>query len=264
MELPSELYGFGNVLLWVLATRATQTVDLCYSEGPARPSPSYGTVDGHPVPTASLVAWLLAAAEFGLPVASLTQRDPQLAQRQHVLRTIMGRVLKGRSNLFENRWLDHLAVVCQLGAAERELLATSRAESGHEVDPAALRRAIARTLRSQTKAGRPAGTLAAAARTLPRDIASFTGREPELRRLVAAVATAPTGGVVGIHTIGGMAGVGKTAFAVHAAHQLAPRFPDGQVFLPLHGHTPGQAPVAPCLPASTTPPAATSTPGSWP
>ena len=42
-----------------------------------------------------------------------------------------------------------------------------------------------------------------------------------------------------------MAGVGKTAFAVHAAHQLAPRFPAGQIFLPLHGHTPGQRPVDP-------------------
>jgi len=51
--------------------------------------------------------------------------------------------------------------------------------------------------------------------------------------------------VVGIHAIGGMAGVGKTAFAVHAAHRLAGRFPDGQIFLPLHGHTPGQRPVAP-------------------
>ena len=51
--------------------------------------------------------------------------------------------------------------------------------------------------------------------------------------------------MVGIHAIGGMAGVGKTAFAVHAAHRLAPRFPAGQVFLPLHGHTPGQQPVDP-------------------
>ena len=51
------------------------------------------------------------------------------------------------------------------------------------------------------------------------------------------------GGVVGIHAIGGMAGVGKTAFAVHAAHRLAERFPAGQIFLPLHGHTPGQQPV---------------------
>ena len=88
--------------------------------------------------------------------------------------------------------------------------------------------------------------VAAAPRTLPRDIASFTGREPELRRLTGAVTGAGSpGAVVGIHAIGGMAGIGKTALAVHAAHQLAPQFPDGQVFLPLHGHTPGHQPVAP-------------------
>ena len=85
-----------------------------------------------------------------------------------------------------------------------------------------------------------------AARTLPRDIASFTGRGPELARLTsAAAAAAGAGGVVGIHVIGGMAGVGKTTFAVHAAHRLAPRFPDGQFFLALHAHTPGQRPVDP-------------------
>ncbi|MFY9931131.1 MAG: helix-turn-helix transcriptional regulator, partial [Streptosporangiaceae bacterium] len=82
------------------------------------------------------------------------------------------------------------------------------------------------------------GGVAAATRTLPRDIVSFTGRARELEQLAEAAAGA--GGVVGIHAIGGMAGVGKTAFAVHAAHQLAGRFPGGQIFLPLHGHTPGQ------------------------
>jgi tetratricopeptide (TPR) repeat protein len=82
---------------------------------------------------------------------------------------------------------------------------------------------------------------AAAVRSLPRDVASFTGRQRELEQLLKSAMTA--GGVVGIHAIGGMAGVGKTAFAVHAAHQLAGRFPGGQVFLPLHGHTPGQQPV---------------------
>ena len=87
------------------------------------------------------------------------------------------------------------------------------------------------------------GGAAAATRTLPRDLASFTGRQRELGELVAAAAD--TGGVVGIHAIGGMAGVGKTALAVHAAHQLADRFPAGQIFLPLHGHTPGQQPVDP-------------------
>ena len=87
---------------------------------------------------------------------------------------------------------------------------------------------------------------AAAMQTLPRDIGSFTGRHRELQRLMAVVAgRAVTGGVVSIHAIDGMAGIGKTALAVHAAHQLAPHFPDGQIFLRLHGHTPGQRPVDP-------------------
>ena len=50
---------------------------------------------------------------------------------------------------------------------------------------------------------------------------------------------------MGIHAIGGMAGIGKTTFAVHAAHRLVGSFPDGQFFLPLHAHTPGQRPVEP-------------------
>ena len=91
-----------------------------------------------------------------------------------------------------------------------------------------------------------AGGVAAAIRTLPRDIASFTGRRQELQELVdAAIGAAGSGGIVGIHAIGGMAGIGKTAFAVHAAHRLADRFPGGQIFLPLHGHTPGRQPVDP-------------------
>ena len=87
---------------------------------------------------------------------------------------------------------------------------------------------------------------AAATRTLPRDVASFTGRQAELAQLLGALAgVAASGGVVGIHAIDGMAGIGKTTFAVHAAHRLAGDFPDGQFFLPLHAHTPGQRPVDP-------------------
>jgi len=97
--------------------------------------------------------------------------------------------------------------------------------------------------RGREPGGPRAGGVAAAMRALPRDIASFTGRQRELTELVDAAAG--PGGVVGIHAIGGMAGVGKTAFAVHAAHRLADRFPAGQIFLPLHGHTPGQQPVDP-------------------
>jgi transcriptional regulator with XRE-family HTH domain len=87
---------------------------------------------------------------------------------------------------------------------------------------------------------------AAATRGLPRDVASFTGRRAELDRLAEGLdGLAAGGGVVGICAIGGMAGVGKTTFAVHATHRLAGSFPDGQFYLPLHGHTRGQRPVDP-------------------
>jgi tetratricopeptide (TPR) repeat protein/transcriptional regulator with XRE-family HTH domain len=92
----------------------------------------------------------------------------------------------------------------------------------------------------------PGASVAAATRALPRDIAAFTGREADLAWLEGALDGLPaSGGVVGIHAIDGMAGIGKTSFAVHAAHRLAERFPDGQFFLPLHAHTPGQRPVDP-------------------
>jgi tetratricopeptide (TPR) repeat protein/transcriptional regulator with XRE-family HTH domain len=90
----------------------------------------------------------------------------------------------------------------------------------------------------------PGATTAAATRTLPRDTASFTGRGRELARLLEALAS-EAGDSVGIHAIDGMAGIGKTTFAVHAAHRLAGSFPDGQFFLPLHAHTPGRRPVGP-------------------
>jgi tetratricopeptide (TPR) repeat protein/transcriptional regulator with XRE-family HTH domain len=113
---------------------------------------------------------------------------------------------------------------------------------------------------------------AAAMRSLPRDVASFTGRQRELEQLAKSALTA--GGVVSIHAIGGMAGVGKTAFAVHAAHRLAGRFPGGQVFLQLHGHTPGQTPVDPAdalaslllatgVPAARVPPGLEARSGLW-
>jgi tetratricopeptide (TPR) repeat protein/transcriptional regulator with XRE-family HTH domain len=84
-------------------------------------------------------------------------------------------------------------------------------------------------------------SVAATTPVLPHDIGSFTGREADLAKLMAAAKGA--GGVVGIYAIDGMAGVGKSTFAVHAAHVLAPRFPDGQIFLQLHAHTAGQPPV---------------------
>ncbi|MGW4720907.1 ATP-binding protein [Nocardia sp. NPDC004260] len=78
--------------------------------------------------------------------------------------------------------------------------------------------------------------------TLPRDVGTLVGRGLELAQIVSASAG---GRVVSIHTIDGMAGIGKTALVTRAAHQLAPAFPDGQYFVELHAHTPGQAPADP-------------------
>ncbi len=101
---------------------------------------------------------------------------------------------------------------------------------------------------SAASVGAPMST-AAAVHALPRDTANFTGRVPEFEQLMSELESALSGEgfgkVVGVHAIDGMAGIGKTTFAVHAAHRLASRFPDGQFFLPLHSHTPGQRPADP-------------------
>lgn len=115
-------------------------------------------------------------------------------------------------------------------------------------------------------------------RQLPADLSTFTGREKELQRLIetataaanaaaatTAAATATTaaaasqdgdgdgtedGGTpatVVISAIEGMAGVGKTRLAVHAAHRLvrSGRYDDVQLYANLHGFDPEHAPADP-------------------
>ncbi|MEV0198657.1 tetratricopeptide repeat protein [Nonomuraea sp. NPDC050691] len=74
---------------------------------------------------------------------------------------------------------------------------------------------------------------------LPRDVADFTGREAELAAVLAAVDSHR------IVAVDGMAGVGKTCLAVHAAHRLATRYPDAQLYVDLHGFTEGRPPLDP-------------------
>ncbi|GAB2967366.1 ATP-binding protein [Saccharothrix stipae] len=79
-------------------------------------------------------------------------------------------------------------------------------------------------------------------RTLPRDTTAFTGRTDEVAWLLAAARDRDQPAVLALD---GMAGVGKTALAVHAAHRMAGLFPDGRLFLPLHAHTDGREPRDP-------------------
>ncbi|MEX3099517.1 BTAD domain-containing putative transcriptional regulator [Streptomyces niveiscabiei] len=85
---------------------------------------------------------------------------------------------------------------------------------------------------------RPAAPAPVRPTQLPLDLRTFVGRRDELARITSALdkldETSATPSAV-INTIEGMAGVGKTALAVHLAHRLAHRFPDGQLYVNLRG-----------------------------
>jgi tetratricopeptide (TPR) repeat protein/transcriptional regulator with XRE-family HTH domain len=81
---------------------------------------------------------------------------------------------------------------------------------------------------------------------LPTDTRAFTGRAGELELLLALGEKSAGGfgaGTAVVASIDGMAGIGKSALAIHAAHRLREHFPDGQLFVDLQGHTPGVGPL---------------------
>jgi DNA-binding SARP family transcriptional activator/tetratricopeptide (TPR) repeat protein len=83
-------------------------------------------------------------------------------------------------------------------------------------------------------------------RQLPAATGHFVGREAELKTLAELLSwRTEAGGSVVISAIGGTAGIGKTALAVYWAHQSAPDFPDGQLYINLRGFGPSPAPVPP-------------------
>jgi DNA-binding SARP family transcriptional activator len=115
-----------------------------------------------------------------------------------------------------------------------------------------------RALHQQILTGDPAlavaqpATLAAGSarvvtpRELPAGVRQFTGRTRELAELTELLdqTDANSPGMVVISAIGGTAGVGKTALAVHWAHQVADRFPDGQLYANLRGYDQSRVPAA--------------------
>jgi DNA-binding SARP family transcriptional activator/Tfp pilus assembly protein PilF len=83
---------------------------------------------------------------------------------------------------------------------------------------------------------------AAVPRELPTGVRIFTGRSDEVGQLTRLLDEfdEESAGTLVISAIGGAAGVGKTALAVHWAHQVADRFPDGQLYVNLRGYDPGE------------------------
>ncbi|HEX6682406.1 MAG TPA: tetratricopeptide repeat protein [Candidatus Limnocylindrales bacterium] len=121
-------------------------------------------------------------------------------------------------------------------AASVRLLADALGLSGEERD------ILAAAARGRTV---PAAQNGPVPRQLPRDTTWFTGRGVEVKRILAAASDPATAPALVISAIDGMAGIGKTALAVHAAHRLAGHFPDGQLFIDLHGFSTGVARVEP-------------------
>src|SRR6266487_969465 len=81
---------------------------------------------------------------------------------------------------------------------------------------------------------------------LPADIADFTGRDEQVKRLsdlLSGTSASGDPGAVRIAVVAGSGGLGKTSLAVHAAHRIRRRFPDGQLYVDLLGAT-----AAPLLP----------------
>ena len=137
--------------------------------------------------------------------------------------------------------------------ARRVLVAQLGIEPGPE-----LRELHERVLAGEHEPVEPAAAAAAAAapassteaspvapRQLPAAAQHFVGRHAEFDRLTRLPdETDAVAGTVVISAIDGMAGIGKTALAVRVAHGLAEKFPDGQLFLDLHGYAQGQQPRA--------------------
>lgn len=83
--------------------------------------------------------------------------------------------------------------------------------------------------------GNPVGSTPA---QLPGDAARFTGRHTQIENVYGLLAEPGTA-----VAISGPAGIGKSAFAVHVAHRVADLFPDGQLYVNLHGFTSEMHPV---------------------
>ncbi|MBD0670677.1 transcriptional regulator [Streptomyces sp. CBMA156] len=97
--------------------------------------------------------------------------------------------------------------------------------------------------RRERSASRARHSATEAPHALPFDVPDFSGRTSELKWIRDAAGHAPEGSPT-VLAIDGMGGGGKTALAIHAAHQMAEQYPCGRLFVDLHGFTPGQTPLS--------------------
>jgi tetratricopeptide (TPR) repeat protein/transcriptional regulator with XRE-family HTH domain len=163
----------------------------------------------------------------------LTQE--QLAERAGIsVRTIRRYERSGSAGRPQSASIRLLADALGLSPTERAMLVTAREPAPVDsTDAAGSPAAWAARIGSSTAPTRQ--------RQLPAPPPLFTGREPELADLERISDPAD----LVIITISGMAGIGKTALALQAAHRVASRYPDEQIYLDLHGYARGVRPIEP-------------------
>lgn len=157
------------------------------------------------------------------------------------------RALRARAGLSQEQ-LSHAAGVSVRALADLER-GRSRGPQRRTVQALAtalgLDESDAGLLERAASLGRPrprpsAGPTAHSALTLPRDVRDFTARDQALAALLTLAEQADPAHPP-VTVVSGQPGLGKTAFAVHAAHTLAPHFPDGQFAVDLRGMDPEPA-----------------------
>lgn len=171
------------------------------------------------------------------------EADLQLGQHAELVPEL--RVLTDRYPLCEQFWMQLMTALYRCGRQADALEAYRRVsrmladELG--VDPGPGLRDLHRAILTNDPAlAVPATPARGGAWTpqsqLPMDVGDFVGRDDQVRlieRLLADDQRVP------IVAVSGAPGVGKTALAIHAAHRLIDRFPEGQLYVNLHGDTAG-------------------------
>ncbi|GIF18116.1 DNA-binding SARP family transcriptional activator/Tfp pilus assembly protein PilF [Actinoplanes tereljensis] len=178
-----------------------------------------------------VAAWALAELELG-NAATVTAALADLTEEHPLVESVAAayvRALHAAGRTAE--------------AIDRYMRVTNRLADELGVGPGTeLRKAYQSILREERPPPvapfRPA--VSAGPRQLPLDVRGFVGRHDQLARLDALLAD--PGPLV---LLRGTAGVGKTTLAVHWAHRLADRFPEGQLYLNLRGFDPVESPVQP-------------------
>ena len=154
-------------------------------------------------------------------------------------------VLCGTEPLHEGLHARHMLALAGCGQriAALDVFTAIRSRLGEDlgVEPGAeLHQAHVRILRQeQPRVSRAGQGEPVSPAQLPAAVPDFTGRDAQVRDLTALTSTRDGHPVPAtVVAITGTAGVGKTALAVHWSHQVRDRFPDGQLYVDLRGHSP--------------------------